>query len=181
MFENVEETRKDGEQPLHFHYSREERISSAPEIVKKYYRGEMKPVKGFKVLFTGNNKFIFIALVCFVGAVWIYSGFNKSRNYTKIEGIDCEVVSYLYEESIYTSISFKWNPKTVEKKSKNIFATVYLFNADNQIAFKEEKSLFYEGDTQYIRLKNTDLDITRCDVEIKIDDIQKEISTTVKR
>lgn len=181
MFEKVEETKKDGEQPLHFYYNREERISKAPESVKKYYRGEMKPVKGFKVLFTGSNKFIFIAIVFFVGMVWIYSGFNKSRNYAKIEGIDCEVVSYAYEDSIYSSVSFNWNPKTQDKTPKNIIATMYLINADNQIANKEEKQIFYKNDTQYIRFKNMDLDIIRCDVEIKINNTQKEISTVVKR
>ena len=47
LFKNVEEMRPDGEQPLHFYYNREERIARAPEIVKAYYRGEMKNVRGF--------------------------------------------------------------------------------------------------------------------------------------
>ena len=53
MFEDVEEGYLDGEKESKFHYfyNREERIANAPQNVKDYYNGGMRPITGFKVLF----------------------------------------------------------------------------------------------------------------------------------
>jgi len=65
MFENVEEGYPDKEKPVKFYYNREERIAKAPEIVKKYYRGEMKPVRGIRVLYRVKQVYSFcLNLLC---------------------------------------------------------------------------------------------------------------------
>jgi len=186
MFENVDEGHPDGEKPVKYYYNREERIANAPEIVQKYYRGEMSPVKGFKVLFTGSNKYIFIALVFFVGVAWIYSGFNKSRNYAKIEGVDCEVVSYSFEDQVYSSVSFKWNPRTEDKAKgdRDIVAEFFLVDGDKQVVNKDTKVITLtkdDIDPKYVRVKNTDFDLIRCDVIVTVNGTEKELSTSVKR
>lgn len=186
MFEHVDEGYVDGEKPVTYYYNRDERLARAPENVRKYYRGEMAPVKGFKALVNGPNKYILFALVFFVGVTWVYSGFNKSRNYMKIEGLDCEVVSYSFEDQVYSSVSVKWNPKT-EKKAKgnrDVKAEIFLIDGDKQVVNKEVQSLTYtesDNETKYMRVRNTDFDIMRCDVIITVNGIEKEISTAVKR
>ena len=79
MFEDVVEFESvdKEDRPLKFYYNREERIKKASPQVQEYYRGGMRPVKGFRVLFTGGNKYIFFALIFFVAATWIYTGLNK--------------------------------------------------------------------------------------------------------
>lgn len=186
MFEHVDEGHVDGEKPVTYYYNREERLSRAPENVKKYYRGEMNPVKGFKALVAGPNKFILFALVFFVGVTWVYTGFNKSRNYAKIEGLDCEVVSYSFEDTIYSSVSVKWNPKTEDKNKGDcaVKAEIFLIDGDNQIVNKEVQTITYNAqdvETKYIRVRHTDFDIIRCDVILTVNNTEKEISTAVKR
>lgn len=186
MFEHVDEGHVDGEKPVTYYYNREERLARAPENVKKYYRGEMNPVKGFRVLVAGPNKYILFALIFFVGVTWVYSGFNRSRNYMKVEGLDCEVMSYSYEDQIYSSISIKWNPKT-EPKNKGdrvVKAEIFHIDADKQVVNKEVKTVTYtaeDNETKYIRVKNTDFDIIRCDVILTVNDTETELSTAVKR
>ena len=186
MFENVEEGYPDKEKPVKFYYNREERIAKAPEIVKKYYRGEMKPVRGIRVLFTGSNKYILFALIFFVAFVWIYNGFNKSRNYAKIQNVDCELTCYSFEDVIYTSVSFKWNPKTAakDKADRNIKVDFKLIDADLQIVNVDSGEitiLAEDSESKYIRFKNSDFDIIRCDIIVNIDGSEKELSTRVKR
>lgn len=186
MFEDVEEGYTEGEKPVKFYYNREERIAKAPEIVKKYYRGEMYPVKGFKALFTGSNKYILISLVLFVGAIWVYSGFNRTRNYTKIQGIDCEVVSYSYEDQVYSSVSYKWNPRTDagNKGDRVIKTEIFLVDGDKQVVNKDVQTITYSANAiepVYVRVKHTDYDIIRCDVIVTVGNIERELSTVVKR
>ncbi len=54
MFEDVDEFVPDNEadKKLVFRYNREERIARAPQIVKDYYDGKMKPVRGIRIFFT---------------------------------------------------------------------------------------------------------------------------------
>ena len=186
MFDNVDEGHPEGEKTVKYYYNREERIANAPEIVKKYYRGDMKPVRGIKIFFTGSNKYILFALIFFVGVAWIYSGFNKSRNYAKIQGLDFEVVSYSFEDQIYSSVSVKWNPKAdgKNKGDRNITAEIFLIDGDKQVVNKDIQSITYTADdaeTKYMRVRHTDFDIIRCDVILTVNDEEKEISTVVKR
>ena len=67
MFEDVEEFVPDDEadKKLKYYYNREERIAKAPQLVKDYYAGKMKPVRGFRIFFTKQNRYIFFALIFF--------------------------------------------------------------------------------------------------------------------
>ena len=55
----------EGEEPLHFLYNREERLSHAPKNVQDFYAGGGRPVKGlFKALVSNKtNRFMLIAVV----------------------------------------------------------------------------------------------------------------------
>ena len=98
MFEDVEEIKPDDgvEKPLKFFYNREERIARAPKIVQDYYNGELKPVRGFKIFFTKQNRYIFFALIFFIGAAWIYTGLNRTRAGTTLAGINFELTAFSF-------------------------------------------------------------------------------------
>lgn len=183
LFNDVEDSRPDKkeEAPLKFYYNREERIARAPKIVQDYYNGGMKPVRGIRVFFTKQNRYILFALIFFVGAVWVYTGLNRTRNYSLVNGIDCNLQAFSYGEEVYTTIKFNLNKKTTEISPKKINADIFLIDPNNQVVNKDTLGMVFESGDEYLRSKYTDYDIIRVDVIINIDGEEKELSTTVKR
>lgn len=207
MFEDAVEfeSAEESERPVKFYYNREERVAKASEQVKEYYRGGMRPVKGIKVLFTGNNKFILFALIFFVGASWIYSGLNGTRKYASLAGIEMELSAFAYEEEIYASLSMK-NEKTskkrgfsnlipkklfqksdnfenskTEKIEKLVEAEFFFIEVNNQLQEKKSFVQIFDGTENSIRTKTADYDIIRVDVIVNVGDEEKELSCEVKR
>lgn len=190
IFQNKDEAYEEGKQPLHYFYNREERVKNAPQIVKDYYDGKMQPVRGFRVLFQKQNRYILLALVIFVAFAWIYTGLNSIRNTTKIDNTIFEIQAFCYDGQIFTNIKVKEakskneseeNIKKIKNSPKKIEAEIYFINIDNQIVEMKEDSIIYSGEEQYLRTKFNDYDIIRVDANIKVADLVKEISTPVKR
>lgn len=181
IFPDAKEGKPDGAQPLHFYYNREERLKNAPQSVRDYYEGKMQPVRGFKVLFAKQNRYILIALILFVAFTWMYTGFNKTRNYAKIQNLTFELQAFRYDGEIFTNI------KVYDKKGKKVEkpvpvnAHVYFVNVDNQVFEKKELSLLYEGQEDYLRTKITDYDIIRVDVVVNAENESKELSSLVAK
>lgn len=181
MLEDAKESFQENENALHFYYNREERIAKAPANVQEYYRGGMKPVRGIKVFFTKQNRYVTFALIFFVGVFWVYTGFNKSRDYAKINDIDCQIQAFSYEEQIFVSIGCKKNKKSTRTAPAKIDAEIFFVDADNQLSYKTELGMIYEKGEEFLRTKVSDYEIVRVDAIINVDGIEKEISSTVKR
>ena len=193
LFKDVDEIKdekKEGE--FHYYYNREEPIAKASPQVQEYYRGGMRPVRGFKVLFNRQNRFVLFALVIFVGSVWVYTGFNKTRAYSTIGDINFELTAFSYEEEVYTSIQMKPNTKTKKTKAavsenaavaapKKVTAEIFVIDPNNQVGDKRTLSEIYAGGEQFLRTKFTDYDIIRVDVILNVDGEEKELSAQVKR
>lgn len=181
MFEDVEEIRPDGEQPLHFYYNHEHRIAHAPQNVKDFYDGKMKTPRGIKVLFNKQNRFIFFALVIVAAIGWINAGTTRLRKYTQIAEINVEANAFAYEEEVFVSLKFKRSSKSKDLTPKMINAEVCVIDPNNNVGDKQRHSLIYEDGEQFIRTKFTDFDIKRVDITLSVGDETKEISTEVKR
>ena len=181
IFPKVEEGRPECEQPLHYFYNREERIAHAPQNVKDYYAGKMQPVRGIKVLFQKQNRYILLALVLFVSFTWMYTGFNKNRNYAKFDDIAVEMQSFSYDGEVYTNIKIKPVKENSIIKPVKIDADVYFVNLDNQPVEKKEVSMMYSKGEEYLRTKYSDYDIIRIDAVVTVGDVSKELSTQVSR
>lgn len=182
MFEDVDEGHAEGEEKIVFRYNREERLKSAPQIVRDYYDGKLKPVRGFKVLWVNkSNRFILLALVFFVGFVWIYTALNNTRSSASINNIIFEQTSFGFQEEIYVNI--KIHDKKADEKSSpvKITAEVFFINVDNQVAEKKELSLVYRNGEQALTTKATDYDIIRVDTIITAEEKEKELSSAIKR
>lgn len=185
MFEGVdeghiEESEKSTKE-LHYFYNREERLANAPQNVKDYYAGKMKPVRGIRIFLTKQNRYIFFALIFFVGAAFIYNGLTNTRKYSKISELDCEVKAFSYEDQIYTSLSIKRNVKSKKTEPQKVDAEFFLVDADNQVVAKESQSIIYSEGEQFIRFKNSDFEIVRVDVIISVENEENEISCRVTR
>ena len=185
MFEGVDEghieEKENNTKELHYFYNREERLANAPQNVKDYYAGRMKPVRGIRIFLTKQNRYIFFALIFLVGAAFIYNGLNSNRKYAKINELDCEVSSFAYEDQIYTSLSLKRNIKSKKNSPQKVDAQFFLVDADNQVVAKENHSIIYSEGEQFIRFKNSDFEIVRVDVIINVDGQESEITCKVKR
>ena len=183
MFEDVEEIVPDNEadKPLVFRYNREERIAGAPKLVQDYYNGKMKPVRGIRIFFTPQNRFIFLALIFFVGATWIYTGLNKTRAGTTLEGINFELTAFSYEEEIYVSLQMKRSKNAKSTAPVTVNAEYFAIDPNNQVGDKRSNFLIYSEGEQYLRTKFTDYDIIRVDVILSVGGQEKELSAQVKR
>ncbi len=183
MFEDVEEFKPDDgdKKPLKFYYNREERIANAPPIVQEYYNGGMRPVRGIRVLFTKQNRYIFFALLFFVGATWIYTGLNKTRAGTTLADINFELTAFSYEEEVYVSLQMKRSSRSKETAPVNVNAEFFAIDPNGQVGDKRNGQLIYEEGQQYIRTKFTDYDIIRVDVILEAEGMEKELSAEVKR
>lgn len=183
MFEDVEEIVPDDEadKKLKFYYNREERIAKAPKLVQDYYNGNLKPVRGFRIFFTKQNRYIFFALIFFVGATWIYTGLNKTRAGTTLSGINFELTAFSYEEEVYVSLSMKRSSRSRETAPVAVAAEFFAIDPNNQVGDKRNGQLIYEEGEQYIRTKFTDYDIIRVDVILDAGGAEKELSAEVRR
>ena len=182
MFEDVEEGYLDGEKEtkFHFFYNREERIAKAPQIVQDYYNGGMRPVKGFKVLFTNkSNRFILLTLVFFVAITWVYTGLNNTRDSAKIDNILYELQAFSFEEEIFVTLKTKPHNQNNKNNQDNqkiqIIQTPveveFLFvNNDNAVAYKETVIDTVSSEEKYLRTRSHDYDIIRVDANIKVGD-----------
>ena len=183
MFEDVEEIIPDDgvEKPLKYYYNREERISKAPKLVQDYYNGNLKPVRGFRIFFTKQNRYIFFALIFFVGATWIYTGLNRTRAGTTMAGINFELSAFSYEEEVYVSLKMKRSKNSKSKAPATVNVEYFVIDPNNQISDKRTDSIIYSEGEQYLRTKFTDYDIIRVDVILNAGDEEKELSAEVKR
>ena len=181
MFENVDEGHSEGEEKLVFRYNREERLKNAPQIVRDYYDGKMKPVRGIKIFWVNKtNRYILFSLVIFIGFAWVFTALNNTRNYAKINNIAFELSAFSFQDEVYVNI--KINDKKADEKSPpvKIEAEVFFINNDNQVSQKKELSLVYRDGVQTLATKATDYDIIRVDVIVSADNKEKEISSAVK-
>lgn len=108
-FSHIDEGHGEGEEPLHFYYSREERLKNAPEIVREYYAGRgPRPVKGlFRALTaTRGNRFLLASVAFFAAFVWIFS-LLSGRNDGTVGGVPAKFSAFLYEDSVYVSLSLR--------------------------------------------------------------------------
>ena len=184
MFEDVKEIvdpqREKNE--YHFFYNRDGRIKNAPQIVQDYYAGKMKPLRGFQALDKKkSNLYVLLALVFFVAAAWIYTGFNRFRNYAKINELDCQLTAFCYADEIYVSCKFSRNPKSKKTDKAEVKISYQAINADMQVAWESSDFADFSGGELFLRTKLTDYDIIRIDALVSVDGEEKELSTPVKR
>ena len=181
-FSNIDEGHIDGEPELHYFYNREERIKNAPPIVQEYYNGGLRPVRGFKILFVNKtNRLMFFMILFFVSFIWLYTGLNKTRSYTKINNVSFDVQAFLYEEEIFVSVKIKNRNSSALDKPIKILAEISAINNDNQTVNKEILQTVFSDGENNLRTKFTDYDIIKIDVELDVNGEKNLISTDVKR
>jgi hypothetical protein len=120
-------------------------------------------------------------ILFFVGFIWLYTGLNKTRSYTKINNVSFDVQAFLYEEEIFVSVKIKNRNSSALDKPIKILAEVSAINNDNQTVNKEILQTVFSDGENNLRTKFTDYDIIKIDVELDVNGEKNLISTDVKR
>lgn len=188
-FRNIDEGHADGEEKPFFHYNREERIKNAPEIVKKYYSGEMSQRRGlFRVLVaTKGNRMILFCLA----AAFIITGFmgffGPTKNSALVSGVPVVLSAFSVEDTIYVSLKLSEPAKKFRKQyeSAAIVHVVFdAYDADSQKLFTNEIDDVYEGGELFLRTTFRDYDILNVVASVKIggeDSDEKNLSCKVEK
>lgn len=185
-FGKIDEGHADGEEQLVFYYNREDRIKRSPEIVKKYYNGELNRKRGlFRVLVStkGNRMMLFVLVVCFIITGFI-GFFGPSRNTDSINGVNLELKAFSYEDKVYASFCLKAPGKkhiqeyNGQKPVKVVFTA---YDADNQSLFTASENGIYEGKEMFLRTAFTDYDIYNIGAEVWLGDVSKSLSCAVEK
>lgn len=174
----------------------EERIRNAPQIVKDYYAGKVNHFeKGlFRVLVAkkSNRIIFFIMLFCLV-IVFINGNISHRDSLKVINGYECELNSFAYDDKVFASIKIHPVAKTKKKlekmevpEGKEVYFPVKIdvygiTKSGVQIKFEEipQGKIFYEQ--QIFRTSSVDCDIITVACNVKISDKQEELSVKVSR
>ncbi len=172
----------------------EERIKNAPKIVQDYYAGKVNNFqKGlFRVLVAKkSNRIIFVVMIFCLFIVFINSNIANQNNLKVINGFECELNSFAYDDMIFSNVKIHPIAKTktkleqLKKKSETeIFFPVYIEYygiTDSDVQIKVDKTsqgkIFL--DEQIFRTSFEDYDIITVACIVKIGDEQEELSVKV--
>lgn len=185
-FRNIEEGHADGEEKLVFHYNHEERIKNAPEIVKKYYSGELQKKRGlFRVLVaTKGNRMLLFCLAAAVIVTGFMGFFGPSRNSALVSGVPSELSAFSMGDEIYASVKLEKPIKKFQEKYKSSVPVNAVFNAvdaDNQILLTKENDEIYKGGELFLRTSFRDYDIFKVTVDVTIGEETKTLSCQVEK
>lgn len=186
-FRNIEEGHADGEEKPVFHYSREERIKNAPEIVRKYYSGEFGQKRGFfRVLVaTKANRMIFFCLAAAIIVTGFMGFFGPSKDSSLVSGVPVKLSAFSVEDTIYVSLKLDEPVKKAREKYKDgaakVLAVFDAYDADSQRLFSKEISEIYEGREMFLRTTFRDYDIFNINADVKIGEETKRLSCQVEK
>ena len=174
-FSKIEETKSEEEfnhpdEQMVFHYSREERLKHAPEIVQDYYSGKFKPYKGGllkSLVNTKANRLLFVTIIFAFGIIYFVNYFGPQKSSGSLAGVDVALSAFSYGDSVYASLRVKDASK---KKASDfeggvmVSATFTAYDKDNSVLFEEKVSGKYEGKELFLRTTFSDYDIMKVGV-----------------
>ena len=178
-FSQIPEGHEDGREEPVFYYSREERLKRAPQIVRDYYDGKIKPYRPglFRALVsTRANRFIFFALVVCLALVVFNIFFGPRENAETYRGIPMTLAASSFDGRVYVSLRVADAQKKFEGEyGEGIPLSVKFspLDAENEnIVLSEERLLFdadsYRGKEIFFRTVLDDFDIASVAAEIDV-------------
>lgn len=169
-FSKIEESREDkanSEEQMVFHYSREERLKHAPEIVQDYYTGKFHPYKGGllkSLVSTRGNRMLFVTIIFAFGILWFVNYFGPQKSSGSLAGVDVHLSAFSYEDSVYASFRIENASKKKIAKFADGFPVTVTFTAhdrENTTLFEEKVLGKYDGKEVFLRTTFADYDIIK--------------------
>lgn len=203
LFKNLSDEISLNQQENDFYSSiHEERIKNAPKIVQDYYNGDgIKFEKGlFRVLVAKkSNRIIFFMMIFMIAIVFITNNISSSNNIVVVNGYECELQSFSYDDTVYASVKVHPVKKTREKinkfKNKKMdsfenFSSLELpvkiifygiSESDIQMKFPEEINSKIFDNTIIYRTETQDYNVVKVIAQINIGEQTNEAVVNVLR
>jgi len=172
---------EEGNEPLTFHHKNGEYRKNEPQFAQDLANGVNQPKRGFfKVLVStkGNRSMFTVMCLAFV-IIILVNIFAKNPNESVVNGINCNITSFSFEDKVYVTLELKTNEKGRSSRSvrkseektpvvklaspKKVIAKFFLYNTDKAQSAVRESDCVFDGTTSYIRETFADYDI----VEVK--------------
>ena len=174
----------------------EERMKNAPKIVQDYYNGTgLKFEKGlFKVLVAKkSNRIIFLIMVFCFAILFITNNFSNKGNLKVINGYECELQSFSYDDRLFASVKIHPLKKTKtqlsnqeKKEGKTIaFPVNIVFYGISESGVQMEFQNDINGEiflnSNIYRTDSDDYNVTDVIARVSVGDESGELSVKVNR
>lgn len=191
-FSKIEETKSEDEfnhpdEQMVFHYSREERLRHAPEIVQDYYSGKFHPYKGGllkSLVNTRANRLLFVTIVFAFGIIYFVNFFGPQKSAGSLAGVDVHLSAFSYEDSIYASVKLS----EASRKKKPDFeeglpvtATITAYDKDNSVLGEKKVLGKYDGNELFLRTTFADYDIIKVSAVCNMLDSYASLESQVEK
>lgn len=177
----------------------EERIKNAPKLVQDYYAGKAcKFEKGlFRVLVAKkSNRCIFIIMIMLAAIVFIKTNLGNTENLSVVDGYECELKAFSYDETVFSSVKIHPVAKTrnqikkektsdeipLEKLEKDVKISFCGYtDAGAQVPFEKNVSGKIYDIEQIFRTSTIDYDIIKVSAVVTVGSETSEISVNVSK
>jgi len=183
---------EDGNAPLGFHHKNGEYRKNEPQFAQDIGNGVNQPKRGFfRVLVStrGNRSIFFVMCVAFAIIIFV-NIFGKNPEECVVNGIDCNITSFSFEDKVYVSVELKNKDDGESKKNKNsetklaspkkVAAKFILYNTDKAESAESDDECVFTGKTTYIRETFEDYDIAEVKCAITSADENATITSKVQ-
>lgn len=191
-FSKIEETKSDEElkhpeEQMVFHYSREERLKHAPEIVQDYYSGKFHPYKGGllkSLVNTKANRLLFVTIIFAFGIIYFVNYFGPQKSAGSMAGVDVHLSAFSYGDSVYASV--KVSEASKKKKAEftdgvPVSATITAYDKENSVLSEEKVVGKYEGNELFLRTTFTDYDIIKVSAVCSMRDSYASLESQIEK
>ncbi len=165
---------------LNFHYSRENRLKKAPDIVKEHYEEDGKPSNGFfkSLVATKSSRFLLGSIVLLLVMIFFVKNIDKIAQPTNIDGISIELAAFSFDSTVYVTATAKECP--VEK---DIPLTVCFnaLNSENKIVKTSTIYSIFDGTENVSRTTFANDDIMTIECHVSTETKTITLKTNVQK
>lgn len=174
--------KEDEGQNLVFHYNRERRLEKAPEEVRRSYDQGNTPKGGFLHGLTANSglRSILVVIILLCASVVFLTLFGETGNSVVVEGAQIHLAAFLYEETVYITVSCKGANSTV---LQNVPVHVLISGLDpnNVVVFEQELNGIFFNNELILRTTMHDYELKTIGADLKFNNSDAKLSVSVDR
>ena len=184
-FGKIDDGHVDGEEPLVFRYSREERLKHAPKIVQDYYSGASQVRRGLlrSLVATKGNRFMLMSVGLCVGVVLLASVLSR-RDSGSVFGVDARLSAFSFEEHVYVSVRLDAAGSRFAHQTElplPVLARVSFIDDDGGVVAETPVTGKYDGNELFLRTTAADYGIVRVTAEVELGGESVELSADVQK
>ena len=189
-FSKIEETREENktdEENLVFHYSREERLKHAPQIVQDYYSGKFGAYKGGllkSLVNTRANRLLFVTIIFTFGIILFVRYFGPEKKSGTLNKVDVNLSAFSYEDSVYASVKFHEAGKKIKSDFEGgvpVYATFSAHDKEGTTVSEGKVTGKYEGNELFLRTTFQDYDIIKIDAVCSMGDSLLKLDCPIEK